>query len=170
MATSVGILAMSRIAEMSRWCASCRLIESGEELHLLVDHRVLGHQLDELFLLLGVGQLAVQQQMAGLEEIGARRELLDGIASIQELALVAVDVRDRRAARRGRQEARVVRELARLAVQRADVDDFRPDGARQDRKVHGGRAVGEIEGCGAVGHAKLRVRYRMPAGDAPAGM
>ena len=27
-ATSVGILAISRIAEMSRWCASCRLIES----------------------------------------------------------------------------------------------------------------------------------------------
>ena len=28
-ATSVGIFAISRIAEMSRWCASCRLIESG---------------------------------------------------------------------------------------------------------------------------------------------
>ena len=29
METSVGILAMRRIAEMSRWCASLRLIESG---------------------------------------------------------------------------------------------------------------------------------------------
>jgi hypothetical protein len=40
-----------------------------EELHLLVDHRVVGHARDEVLLLLPVGQLSVQQQVAGLEVV-----------------------------------------------------------------------------------------------------
>ena len=101
-----------------------------EELHLLVDHRVVGHAAHEVLLLRGVRQLAVEQQVADLEEVALHRELLDRIAAVEELALVAVDVGDRRVARGGRQEARVVGELAGLAVQRADVDHVRADRPR----------------------------------------
>ena len=37
-----------------------------KKLHLLVNHRVIGHQAGEVLFLRCVGQLAVQQQMAGL--------------------------------------------------------------------------------------------------------
>ena len=122
-----------------------------EELHLLVDHRVVGHALDEIRLLLRVRQLAVQQQVAGLEVVALRRQLLDRVAAVQQLALVAVDVGDGRIARRRRQEARVVGELAGLAVQRADVDDVGADGALVDRQLHRRRAVGERQGGLLVG-------------------
>jgi hypothetical protein len=76
---------------------------------------VVGHELVEvLLLLLGVGQVAVQQQVAGVEEVALRGQLLDRVAAVQQLALVAVDVGDGAVARRGRQEARVVGELAGL--------------------------------------------------------
>ena len=102
-----------------------------EELHLLVDHRVPGHAADEIDLLRRVRQLAVEQQVADLHEVALHRELLDRVAAVEELALVAVDERDRRVARCGRQEARVVGESAGLAVKRPDVDHVRPDRARR---------------------------------------
>ena len=102
---------------------------------LLVHHRVMGHHADEIGLLLRVRQFAVQQQVAHLEEIAVLRQLLDRVAAVQQHALVAVDVGDRRAAARRGQEARVVGEHAGLAVQRADVDHVRPDRARQHRKL-----------------------------------
>jgi hypothetical protein len=37
-----------------------------EKLHLLVDHGVVGHEVGELALLVAVGQLSVEQQVAGL--------------------------------------------------------------------------------------------------------
>ncbi len=98
------------------------------------------------------GQLAVEQQVAHLEEVAFDRELLDRVAAVEELALVAVDERDRRAAGGGRQEARVVGKAAGLAVERADVDDVGADAAGEDRKSDGGRAVGEGQCRGAVGH------------------
>ena len=112
----------------------------------------------------GVRQLAVEQQVADLEEVAVHRELLDRVAAVQQLALVAVDVGDRRVARRGRQEARVVGELAGLAVQRPDVDDVGPDRAGEDREADGRRAVGEGQGGGAVGHW-----YAPPVVSAPVG-
>ena len=66
-----------------------------EELHLLVDHRVVGHEAIEVRLFLGVRKVAVQQQMTGLEIVAVDRELLDRIAAVQQFALVAVDVGDR---------------------------------------------------------------------------
>ena len=105
-----------------------------EGLHLLVDHRVLGHAAGELRLLRRVRQLAVEQQVADLHEVALGRELLDRIAAVEQLALVAVDVGDRRVARRSRQEARVVGELAGLAVKRPDVDHVGSHAPAQDRK------------------------------------
>ena len=67
------------------------------------------------FCCVGVGQLALEQQVAGVEEVALLGQLLDRVAAVQQLALVAVDVGDRRVARRGGQEARVVGELAGLA-------------------------------------------------------
>ena len=64
-----------------------------EELHLLVDHRVVRHQLVEGLFLGGAGQLAIQEQIAGFEKVALRRQLLDRIAAVQQLALVAIDVR-----------------------------------------------------------------------------
>ena len=123
-----------------------------EELHLLVDHRVARDEIDEVLLLPNVRQLAVEQQVARLEIVAANGELLDRIAAVEELALVAVDVGDCRAARGRRHEARVVRELAGLRVQRADVDHVRTDRSGQDREGDGRRAVGEVERRGTVGH------------------
>jgi hypothetical protein len=96
--------------------------------------------------LLGVRQFAVQQQVAGFQEVAVLGQLLDRVAAVQQLALVAVDVGDARVARRGRHEARVVGELAGLAVQLADVDDVRADRAFVDRHVDRWAAVGERQG------------------------
>jgi hypothetical protein len=127
-----------------------------EELHLLVDHGVVGHELGEVGLLLGIGQLAVQQQVAGVQEVAVGGQLLDGVAAVQQLALVAVDVGDGRLRGRSGQEARVVGEHAGLGVQLADVDDVRADAALVDRQVNAGAAVGKRQGGFVVGEFHFR--------------
>jgi hypothetical protein len=51
--------------------------------------------------LLLLGQVAVDQQVGDLEVARLLRELLDRVAAVLEDALVAIDVGDRRATRRG---------------------------------------------------------------------
>ena len=88
--------------------------ETGKEpVHLLVRHRVVGDAVLEVEILLLAGQVAVQQDMAGFEEIAVLGELLDGIAAIEQNALVAVDKGDVGFARRRRGEAGVVGEVRR---------------------------------------------------------
>jgi hypothetical protein len=94
-----------------------------------------GHDVDELVLLLLVRQLAVQQQVADLEEVAVLGELLDRVAAVEQHARVAIDVRNGGRAARGRHEARVVGEVPGLAVQRAHVDDFRADRPGHHRQV-----------------------------------
>ena len=109
--------------------------EAGEEaVHLLVDHRVIGHAMVEVGLLRGGRQFAVEQEIAGLEKIAVLGELLDRIAAIEEDALVAVDEGDLGFAGRGRGEARIVGEAAGLAVERGDIDDLRPERAVRARR------------------------------------
>ena len=60
-----------------------------EELHLLVHHRVLGHNVDELALLLDVWQFPVEHQVADFEVVAADGELFDRIAAIEQLTFIA---------------------------------------------------------------------------------
>ena len=83
-----------------------------EPVHLLVDHRVIGHAVVEVGLLRLRRQFAVEQQVAGLEEVAVLGELLDRVAAIEQDALVAVDIGDLRLAGRRRGEAGVVGEAA----------------------------------------------------------
>jgi hypothetical protein len=65
-----------------------------EPVHLFVDHRVIGHTGDEIvFLRLG-RQLAIQQQIAGFQEVTMVGELFDRIPAVQQRALVTIDVGD----------------------------------------------------------------------------
>ena len=122
-----------------------------EELHLLVDHGVIGHEFVEGLLLRCIGQIAVEQQVAGVEVVALGGELLDGVAAVQQFALVAVDVGDGRLAGGRGQETRVVGEHAGLAIQLADVNDIRADIALVDRQLDAGRAVAERQGGFVVG-------------------
>ncbi len=83
-----------------------------KELHLLVHHRVLGHGRDKRILLRLVRQFAVQQQIAGFQEVAIDCQLFDWVTAVQQFTLVAIDIGDRRIACCGRHEARIVGELA----------------------------------------------------------
>ena len=65
-----------------------------EAVHLLVHHGVARDAVVEIGLLRRGRQLAVEQQVAGLEEVAVLGELLDRIAAIEQDALVAVDIGD----------------------------------------------------------------------------
>ena len=65
-----------------------------EELHLFVDHGVVGHSLGELCLALRVGQVAVEQEVTGLHKVAIGCQLLNRVAPVQQFALVAIDVSD----------------------------------------------------------------------------
>ena len=81
-----------------------------EAAHLLMDHRVAVHAIVEVLLLRLGRQFAVEQQVAGLEEVAVLGELLDRVAAIEQDALVAVDIGDLGLAASRRGEARVVGE------------------------------------------------------------
>ena len=80
-------------------------------------------------------QLAVEQQIADREEVGVLGKLVDRIAAIEQLALVAVDVGDRALAVRGRGEAGIVREATRVFIEIGDVDDVRANRAGSHREL-----------------------------------
>ncbi len=122
-----------------------------EKLHLLVHHGVVGHAPDEICFLVGVRQLAVQQQVASFEVVAVGGELLDRVAAVQQFAFVAVDVGDGRLGCCGRQKAGVVSEHAGLGVQLANVHHVRADRALVNRHLNAGRAVAEREGGFVVG-------------------
>ena len=90
--------------------------------HLLVHHGVARDAVVEVGLLRRGRQFAVEQQVAGLEEVAVLGELLDRIAAIEQDALVAVDVGDLGLAACRRGEAGVVGEHAGLAVELGDVE------------------------------------------------
>ncbi len=99
-----------------------------EGLQLLVNHGVVLDVADELGLLLGSRQFAVEQQVAGFKVVGLFGELLDRIAAVQQDSGIAVDVGDLRLARSGRHEAWVESEAAR-GSQTPDVDYIGTNGA-----------------------------------------
>ncbi len=130
----------------------------GEALHELLDvlvhHGVHGDLVGPRLQLVGGGQLAEQQQVGGLEEVALLGQLLDRVAPVHQDALVAVDVGDLAAARRGVHERRVVggeAEVVRVGLDLAQV--HRLDGAVGDRHfvLLAGAVVGDGEGIGHKG-------------------
>ena len=65
-----------------------------EPAHLLVNHGVMDHAVDEIGLLRGGRQLAVEQEIAGLEEVAVLGEIGDRITAVEQDAGVAVDEGD----------------------------------------------------------------------------
>ena len=114
-----------------------------ETVHLVMDHRVAGDAVLELGFLRGGRQLAIQEQVAGLEEIAVLSELVDRVAPVEEHALVAVNIGDLGFRTRGRGKARVESEHARLGVELADVEDRRAHRALVDRQFDGFSAHGK---------------------------
>ena len=133
-----------------------------EAAHLLVDHRVAVHAIVEVLLLRLGGQFAVEQQVAGLEEVTVFGELLDRVAAIEQDAFVAVDVGDLGLAASRRGEARVVGEDAGLPVELGNVDHVRTDRAFVHREGVVLLADGELRGFGVltVGRRRLGVHGR----------
>ena len=93
-----------------------------EAVELGMQHGVHGDVALEGFVLRCAGQFAVQQQMADLDEVGLRGQLVDRIAAVQQGSGVAVDEGQGALARRRRGEARIVGEGIRRPVKLADVD------------------------------------------------
>src|SRR4029077_12693574 len=79
--------------------------------------------------------LAVEQQIAGLQKVAVLRELLDGIAAIEQNTFIAVDVGYFGLAAGGGREAGVVRKHPALAIELRDVDDVWADRSWVDRHV-----------------------------------
>jgi len=107
-----------------------------ELLHVLVHERV-GRDLVVPGLELRLRrQLAVDQEVGDLQVARSLCELLDRVAAVLEDALVAVDERDRRAARRGVHERRVVRHETEVVVVDSDLTQVDPaDGPVRDRDL-----------------------------------
>ena len=105
-----------------------------EPAHLLVHHGVAGDAIVEIGLLRGGRQFAVEQEVAGLEEVAVLGQLLDRIAAIEQDAFVAVDIGDLRLAAARRGVAGIVGEHPGLGVELADVDDRGADRSLVDRE------------------------------------
>jgi hypothetical protein len=106
-----------------------------EPAHLLVNHGVAGHVIVEILLLRSGRQLAIEQEIAGLQEIAVLGELLDRVATIEQDPVLAIDIGDLRLAASRRGEARIVGEDVGPIVERRYVEHTRPDGAFVDGKL-----------------------------------
>ena len=69
-----------------------------EELQLLVNHGVVFNGADERFFLLSSRQLAEQKQVAHFQIVRLVGQLLDGVAAVQQLPFITVDIGDLRLA------------------------------------------------------------------------
>ncbi|KPY86647.1 hypothetical protein ALO36_102833 [Pseudomonas syringae pv. tomato] len=117
---------------------TAKAVEEG--LELFVNHRVVldhGHELGFLF---GGWQLAVEQQVAGLEVIGLLGQLFDRVAAVQQNSVVTINVGDLRLARGRGHEARVKCEAA-GGGQTAYVDHVRTHCTGQYWQLDGGSAL-----------------------------
>src|SRR6185437_9237431 len=89
----------------------------------------------KIFQLLRGRQLAVDQQIAGLDEVAALGQRLDGITAIPQHALFAVEKGDRTGRRTGVHVALVERDAARLGAKLRDVDGALALAPRNDRQL-----------------------------------
>ncbi len=112
-----------------------------ERLQLLVNDGVVLDGVDELGFLLDGGQLAIEQQVAGFQVVGFLGQLLDRIATMQQDALVTVDVGDLGFARGGGHEARIEGEVTRGGPQASYIYNVRPYGTGINGQFDGGGAL-----------------------------
>ena len=138
-----------------------------QRLDVLVHERVERDLVHPLLVLLLGGELAVDEQVRDLEERGVLGQLLDGVAAVLEDALVAVDVGDGAAGRRGVGEAGVVDRQAGIVLGLADLAEVAgTDGAVGDGElVLLARAV--VANCQRVvlGHDGSPVTWRGRAAE-----
>ena len=106
-----------------------------EPRHLLMHHGMVRDGVAKLVELGLRRQLAIQKQIADLDEVGLFGELVDRIAAVEEHALVAVDVGDFGRAVGGRGETGIVGKAARVAVEAANIDHVGTDGAGTHRHL-----------------------------------
>jgi hypothetical protein len=90
-------------------------------------------------------QLAVEQQIAGFQEVAVFGQLLDRIATIEQNAFVAVDVSDFGFATARRSEAGIVGETAADVIELGNVDDLGADRALVDGERPA--LVADIQAC-----------------------
>jgi hypothetical protein len=129
-----------------------------EALGVLVEERVLADAEAELVELGPVGELAVDQQVRGLEEGGDRDgdQILDRDAAVPEDAGLAVDEGDGRLARSGVDEAVVERDGARLRAQLRDVESPLALGAHDHGQL--GLVASDAQYRGRFAHLVLLIR------------
>ncbi len=111
-----------------------------EGLQLLVNHGVVLDGADEFLFLLGSGQFAVEQQVAGFQVVGLLGELFDRVAAVQQYTFIAVDEGDLRLAGGSGHEAGVESEVTR-GGQAPHVDNIGTQRAGEDRQFDGGSAL-----------------------------
>ena len=102
--------------------------------------------------LLAVRQLAIDQQVADLDEGRLLRELLDRIAAVAQNAGVAIDVGDGALACGGVDEADVEGRVPGLGQQRTEGNTVVSFGGADDLKIDLAPRVPEISGVVGVGH------------------
>ena len=123
-----------------------------EPLEVLVQHRVQLNPAGEVGQLRGAGQLAVDQQVADLDERRLLGELVDRNAAVTQDAGVAVDVGDGALASGGVDEAVVERGEAGLGQKRAERNAVVSFGRAHDLQVNLAARVPEFGGVVGVGH------------------
>jgi len=111
-----------------------------EGLQLLMNHGVVLDGADELGLFFLARQFAIEQQVAGFQVVRLLGELLDGVAAVQQDALIAVDIGDLLLARGGRHEARIKGEPTR-GGQAPHIDYIGTNSAGQNGQFDGGIAL-----------------------------
>ena len=130
-----------------------------ETLHQLrdvgVQHRVQRDFLRPAAQLVVAWQFTEQNQVRRLEKVAVFGELFDGVATVEQDALVAVDEGDAASARSGVHERRVVGHHAELVGGDLDLAQIHgADGAVLDRNVvlFAGSIVGDRQ---RIGHAQV---------------
>ena len=117
---------------------------------LFVQHRVIGDAFLEFLLLIRRRQLAIEQQIADLHEVGLFRQHVDGITPIKQDPFFAVDEGNFRFTASRRRKAGIIGETVGFRVQLPDVDDVGTEGAFQNRQFIGFSrpVVGKRKGLG----------------------
>ncbi len=122
---------------------------------VLVEHGVVVDRIGEVVELVGVGQVAVHQQVRDLKKIRFFGEFLDGDAAIAKDALLAVDECDRALAGTGIRVAGIQGDAAGFRSKPTDIDGAFAFAARDHGKLDG--LVTDAEFCclghfGCIGH------------------